>query len=130
MSRNSEFFWYIHNYVKSGHRGDTTGENHNTLEALTSHAKALEAHGWRGALIGTGWGRPDTFTVTAALAARTTSVEPLIAIRPDYWLPANFASAAATLDHLTHPYRFDMPAKKTGIGRYGGPSLACGFFAP
>jgi alkanesulfonate monooxygenase len=61
----------------------------------------LETHGWKGALIGTGWGRPDTFTVAAALAARTTSFEPLIAIRPGYWRPAHFASAAATLDHLT-----------------------------
>ena len=29
------------------------------------------------------------------------SSKPLIAIRPGYWRPAKFASAAATLDHLT-----------------------------
>jgi len=73
MSDNSEFLWYIPNDVKPGHRGDSAVENHNSLETLTSHAKALEDHGWKGALVGTGWGRPDTFTVAAALAARTTT---------------------------------------------------------
>ncbi len=101
MSKNSEFLWYIPNDVRPGHRGDSAEENHNSLSTLTAHARALEEHGWKGALIGTGWGRPDTFTVAASLAARTTTFEPLIAIRPGYWRPANFASAAATLDHLT-----------------------------
>jgi len=82
MSSTSEFLWYIPNDVKSGHRGDSAGENHNSLETLSSHAKALEDHGWKGALIGTGWGRPDTFTVATALVARTTTFEPLIAIPP------------------------------------------------
>src|SRR5688572_23645635 len=101
MGSNSEFLWYIPNDVKAGHRGDSNVDNHNSLETLTAQAKALEAFGWKGALIGTGWGRPDTFTVAAALAVQTTTFEPLIAIRPGYWRPANFASAAATLDQLT-----------------------------
>ena len=100
MSRHSEFLWYIPNDVKPGHRGDAAMADNNSLETLTGHAKALEEHGWKGALIGTGWGRPDTFTVAAALAARTTTFEPLIAIRPGYWQPAHFAAAAATLDQL------------------------------
>lgn len=101
MSSNSEFLWYIPNDVKPGHRGDSVVENHNSLQTLTDHAKALEKNGWKGALIGTGWGRPDTFTLATALAAQTTTFEPLIAIRPGYWRPANLASAAATLDQLT-----------------------------
>ncbi len=101
MTDTSEFLWYIPNDVNPGHRGDAPVENHNSLETLAAHARALEDHGWKGALIGTGWGRPDTFTVATALVARTTSFEPLIAIRPGYWRPANFASAAATLDHLS-----------------------------
>ncbi|WP_229403338.1 LLM class flavin-dependent oxidoreductase [Micromonospora okii] len=98
---SSEFLWYIPNQVQPGHRGDDVIDNHNSLETLTSHARALEEHGWGGALIGTGWGRPDTFTVATALAARTTTFQPLVAIRPGYWRPANFAAAAATLDHLS-----------------------------
>ncbi|MGP3933026.1 LLM class flavin-dependent oxidoreductase [Nonomuraea sp. KM88] len=98
---NLQFLWYIPNQVEPGHRGDDTVENHNSLETLTEHARTLEAHGWGGALIGTGWGRPDTFTAATALAARTSTFQPLIAIRPGYWHPANFASAAATLDHLS-----------------------------
>jgi alkanesulfonate monooxygenase len=93
--------WYIPNQVQPGHRGDDVVDDHNSLQTLTSQARALEEHGWDGALIGTGWGRPDTFTVATALAARTTTFQPLIAVRPGYWRPANFACAAATLDHLT-----------------------------
>jgi alkanesulfonate monooxygenase len=98
---SSEHLWYIPNQAHPGHRGDDVVEGHNSLETLTAQAEALEAHGWDGALLGTSWGRPDTFTVATALAARTTSFKPLIAIRPGYWRPANFASAAATLDHLS-----------------------------
>lgn len=101
MSIASEFLWYIPNQDRPGHRGDNAAEDHNSLDTLTEQARALEDHGWTGALIGTGWGRPDTFTLATALAARTTRFEPLIAIRPGYWRPAQFASAAATLDHLT-----------------------------
>jgi alkanesulfonate monooxygenase len=101
MTQRSEFLWYIPNEVQGGHRGDPKSEGHNSLETLTEHAVALEEHGWGGALIGSGWGRPDTFTVATALTARTRTFEPLIAIRPGYWRPANFASAAATLDHLS-----------------------------
>lgn len=96
-----EFLWYIPNQAQPGHRGDDVVEDHNSLATLTSHATALEEHGWGGALIGTSWGRPDTFTVATALTARTTTFQPLIAIRPGYWRPANFAAAAATLDHLS-----------------------------
>jgi len=96
-----EFLWYIPNQDQPGHRGDDVVEDHNSLHTLVGHAEALEAYGWGGALIGTGWGRPDTFTVATALTARTTTFQPLIAIRPGYWRPANFASAAATLDHLS-----------------------------
>jgi alkanesulfonate monooxygenase len=81
MNLDPEYLWYIPNVVEPGHRGDAVVENHNSLEALTAQARALEDHGWKGALIGTGWGRPDTLTVATALAARTTTFEPLIAIR-------------------------------------------------
>ncbi|NKM34306.1 LLM class flavin-dependent oxidoreductase [Rhizobium laguerreae] len=120
MSNNSEFLWYIPNDVKAGHRGDSAVENHNSLDTLTSHARTLEEYGWKGALIGTGWGRPDTFTVAASLAARTTTFEPLIAIRPGYWRPANFASAAATLDHLTGGrVRINVVSGKDNLPAYG-----------
>ena len=120
MSNNSEFLWYIPNQIKSGHRGDTSAVSTNNLEVLTSHAKALEDHGWKGALLGTGWGRPDTFTVATALTARTTSFEPLIAIRPGYWRPAHFASAAASLDHLSGGrVRINIVSGKDNLAAYG-----------
>ena len=120
MSSNSDFLWYIPNQVEPGHRGDALDERHNSLDTLTRHTDALEAYGWAGALIGAGWGRPDTFTVATALTARTTRFEPLIAIRPGYWNPANFASAAATLDHLSGGrVRVNIVSGKDNTAAYG-----------
>lgn len=120
MTKQTEFLWYIPNMVEPGHRGDTHGAGHNSLETLTAHALALERHGWKGALLGAGWGRPDTFTVATALTARTTSFEPLIAIRPGYWRPANFASAAATLDHLSNGrVRINIVSGQDNLAAYG-----------
>jgi alkanesulfonate monooxygenase len=96
-----EFLWYVPNTVESGHRGDDTKEGWGTLEFSASIARAAEEHGFAGALIGTGWGRTDTFTMSTALAAATRRFKPLIATRPGYWSPAQFACAAATLDQLS-----------------------------
>jgi alkanesulfonate monooxygenase len=96
-----EFLWYIPNTLQPGHRGDEVSVGLVNLDRSTELARLAEDHGWSGALLGTGWGRPDTFTVATALAARTTTFRPLIAIRPGYWRPAQFASAAATLDQLS-----------------------------
>jgi alkanesulfonate monooxygenase len=96
-----ELLWYIPNTVEPGHRGDNTADGWGSLDFSTDLARTAEDHGWDGALLGTGWGRPDTFTVATALAARTTTFQPLVAIRPGYWRPAHFASAAATLDQLS-----------------------------
>ena len=96
-----DLLWYIPNEVTPGHRSDTAVAGHNSLQRLTELARSTEEHGWDGALIGTGWKRPDTFTVATALAAGTTTFNPLVAIRPGYWQPAHFASAAATLDRLS-----------------------------
>src|SRR6478752_4885576 len=120
MSKDSEFLWYIPNDTRPGHRGDTVVENHNSLATLAEQARALEEHGWKGALIGTGWGRPDTFTVATALAAATTTFEPLIAIRPGYWRPAHFASAAATLDQLSWGrVRVNIVSGQDNLHQYG-----------
>jgi alkanesulfonate monooxygenase len=115
-----EFLWYIPNQSAAGHRGEPVTAGHNSLDTLTSQARAVEKHGWKGALIGAGWGRPDTFTVATALAARTDTFEPLIAVRPGYWHPANFAKAAATLDHLTGGrVRVNIVSGTDNLGAYG-----------
>jgi alkanesulfonate monooxygenase len=115
-----ELLWYIPNQIDPGHRGDDVVENHNSLTTLTTQARALEENGWGGALIGTGWGRPDTLTVATALAARTTTFKPLVAIRPGYWHPAHFASSAATLHHLTGGrVLVNIVSGKDNLGAYG-----------
>jgi alkanesulfonate monooxygenase len=112
--------WYIPNQALPGHRGDDVTTGHNSLDTLTAQARTLEEYGWAGALLGTGWGRPDTFTVATALTARTTTFRPLIAVRPGYWRPANFASAAATLDHLSGGrVLVNIVSGKDNLGAYG-----------
>ncbi len=54
----SEFLWYIPNEVRTGHRGDDVHQGHNSLRTLVDQARAIEEHGWGGALIGTGYWRP------------------------------------------------------------------------
>jgi len=95
-----EFLWYLPNTVEAGHRGDDTAEGWGSLDFSASIAQAVVEHGMTGALIGTGWGRGDTFTLATALTARTRAFRPLAAIRPGYWQPGPFACAAATLDQL------------------------------
>jgi alkanesulfonate monooxygenase len=96
-----EFLWYVPNTVESGHRGDDSKDGWGSLDFSAAIARTAEEHGFEGALIGAGWGRTDTFTLSTALAARTTRFKPLAAIRPGYWRPAPFACAAATLDQLS-----------------------------
>ncbi|MGJ5693618.1 LLM class flavin-dependent oxidoreductase [Streptomyces sp. B21-104] len=119
-----KFLWYIPNTVEPGHRGDDTTAGWGSVEYSTALAHAAEAHGWSGALLGTGWGRPDTFTVATALAARTTTFEPLIAVRPGYWQPAQFAGAAATLDQLSRGRAlFNIVSGADDVGAYGDTTV-------
>ena len=119
---NPELLWYLPNFVETGHRGDTASpeDGYGTLDYQVGLAEAVEKAGWTGALLGTSWGRPDTFTVATALAARTTTFEPLIAIRPGYWRPANFATSAATLDQLSRGrVRVNIVSGQDDLAAYG-----------
>ncbi len=118
----TEFLWYIPNTVEPGHRGDngTVDDGYGTLDYQVDLARRVEDHGWAGALLGTSWGRPDTFTVAASITARTTTFNPLIAIRPGYWRPAHFASAAATLDQLSGGrVRVNIVSGQDNLHQYG-----------
>ncbi len=119
---NTEFLWYLPNTVEPGHRLDTgtVDDGYGTLDYQVDLARRVEDHGWAGALLGTSWGRPDTFTVAASITARTTTFNPLIAIRPGYWRPAHFASAAATLDQLSGGrVRVNIVSGQDNLHQYG-----------
>ncbi|MGY5766460.1 LLM class flavin-dependent oxidoreductase [Brachybacterium sp. DNPG3] len=114
------FLWYVPNQLRPGHRGDEIREDHGSLDVLAEHARAVEASGWEGALIGTGWHRPDTLTVATALAARTETFRPLVAVRPGYWDPAHLAASAATLDRLSGGrLLLNIVSGTDGIAEYG-----------
>ena len=98
---SQEFLWYIPNTVtRPPRRHDTVDDGHGSLDyQVTSpdaRAARLDRRAARHRL-----GPAGHLHRRHPLAARTTTFEPLIAIRPGYWRPANFASAAATLDQLT-----------------------------
>lgn len=115
-----DFLWYIPNTIEPGHRGDETADGWGTLDFTLDLAATAERHGWSGALFGTGWGRPDTFTVGTAVAARTTTFKPLVAIRPGYWQPAHFASSAATLAQLSGGrLLINIVSGQDNLGAYG-----------
>ena len=58
--------------------------------------------------------------MAASIAARTTTFNPLIAIRPGYWRPAHFASAAATLDQLSGGrVRVNIVSGQDNLHQYG-----------
>jgi len=114
-----EFLWYIPNTVEAGVRGDDVASGWADLERSVTLARMTEDHGWGGALFGTSWGRPDTFTVATAIAARTTTFQPLIAIRPGYWRPAHFASNLGVVElclalHLSFDFAHDRLIWDTG----------------
>ena len=118
----TEFLWYLPNTVEPGHRLDTgtVDDGYGTLDYQVDLARQVEDHGWAGALLGTSWGRPDTFTVAASITARTTTFNPLIAIRPGYWRPAHFASSAATLDQLSGGrVRVNIVSGQDNLHQYG-----------
>lgn len=118
------FLWYIPNTVEPGHRGDDTVDGWGSLDYSVDLAQRAERHGWGGALIGTGWGRPDTFTIATAIAARTTDFAPLVAVRPGYWHPAHFASAAATLDRLNNGRLLvNIVSGADDLAAYGDPEV-------
>ena len=120
MTKSQDYLWYIPNHIDTGHRGDSAERRGSFLDDLTEQARAVEDHGWAGALLGNGWGRPDTVAVATALAARTTRFEPLVAARPGYWQPAQFATSIATLDLLSEGRaRVNIVSGQDGTAEYG-----------
>ncbi len=63
-------------------------KNPSSLETLTSQARRWRNTAGRARSSAPAGAGPTRFTVAAALAVRTTTFEPLIAIRPGYWRPA------------------------------------------
>nr|WP_235948853.1 hypothetical protein [Candidatus Frankia alpina] len=90
-----------------------------SLDFSVEQGLLLERHGWDGALLGTSWGRPDTFTVATALAARTTTFVP--SLRPHPRVPAHRPPALGRA--AGRHRRADRPADGTaGQARPGTPA--------
>jgi alkanesulfonate monooxygenase len=72
-----------------------------TLDYLTAVARAAEQAGFTAALTPVGAGCPDPWIVCSALAAATSRLEFLVALRPGFALPTLVAQQAATFQELT-----------------------------
>ncbi len=72
-----------------------------TLEYLTRIAEVAEAVGFSTLLLPVGTGCLDGWVAAAALAARTTRLRFMVAVRPGFVQPAVAAREAATFDYLS-----------------------------
>jgi alkanesulfonate monooxygenase len=105
----SDFLWYLPTHGDG--RDLTTGAFHPgqrgsafrppDLDYLKQVALAAEKAGFLGALIPTGTHCEDAWAVAASVAQHATRLNPLVAFRPGFVLPAVAAQTAASLQRLT-----------------------------
>jgi alkanesulfonate monooxygenase len=72
------------------------------LEYTIELARAHEEHGWDRVLTAYGSGTPDPAQAAAVIASNTTSLEVLLAHRPNLSIPTFAAKTFATLDQISH----------------------------
>jgi alkanesulfonate monooxygenase len=104
----TDFLWYLPTHGDG--RDLTTGAFHDArrgsrhrapdLDYLKQVALAAERAGLSGALIPTGTFCEDAWIVAAAVAQHASRLQPLVAFRPGFVLPAVAAQTAASLHRL------------------------------
>ncbi|MEK8126723.1 LLM class flavin-dependent oxidoreductase [Paenibacillus filicis] len=95
-----EFGWHLPTSGDGKYAG-VKPEREGTLDYLTEVAQAAETAGFEFVLIPTGGPCTDAWIAGAAIAARTSTLKPLVAMRPGLIAPVLAARMGASLDYLS-----------------------------
>lgn len=97
---NVEFGWFMPT-MGDGTSLGRESERKPTLDYLTSVARTAEQSGFEFVLIPTGGACIDSWVVGSAIIGATTTLKPLVAVRPGLIAPVLTARMAAALDTLS-----------------------------
>lgn len=98
--REIEFGWFLPTAGDGKYVG-VESERPATLDYLTEVAQAAEKSGFEFVLIPTGGPCLDAWVVGSAIMGRTTTLRPLVAVRPGLTAPVLSARMGAALDQLS-----------------------------
>lgn len=96
-----QVFWFIPTHGDGRYLGTSIGGRSTDASYLCQIAQAIDRLGYAGALLPTGRSCEDAWVVAAYLAAQTTQMKFLVAVRPGLMSPGVAARMAATFDRLT-----------------------------
>jgi alkanesulfonate monooxygenase len=96
-----QVFWFIPTHGDGRYLGTGIGGRSTDATYLRQIAQAVDRLGYVGALLPTGRSCEDAWVVASYLAAHTTQMKFLVAIRPGLMSPGVAARMAATFDRLT-----------------------------
>lgn len=100
-NRIMQVFWFIPTHGDGRYLGTGIGGRNTDATYLKQIAQAIDRLGYAGALLPTGRSCEDAWVVASYLAAHTTQMKFLVAIRPGLMSPGVAARMAATFDRLT-----------------------------
>ncbi|MGO4151612.1 FMNH2-dependent alkanesulfonate monooxygenase [Cupriavidus sp. YAF13] len=96
-----QVFWFIPTHGDSRYLGTSEGAREVNIDYLKQIATAADTLGYEGVLIPTGRSCEDPWVVASTLAAVTTRLRFLVAVRPGLMAPTLAARMAATFDRLS-----------------------------
>src|SRR5881392_3405411 len=96
-----QVFWFIPTHGDSRYLGTSEGAREVNFDYLKQVATAADTLGYEGVLIPTGRSCEDPWVVASTLAAVTSRLRFLVAVRPGLMAPTLAARMAATFDRLS-----------------------------
>jgi alkanesulfonate monooxygenase len=96
-----QVFWFIPTHGDSRYLGTPEGAREVNIDYLKQVAAAADTLGYEGVLIPTGRSCEDPWVVASMLAAVTSRLRFLVAVRPGLMAPTLAARMAATFDRLS-----------------------------
>ena len=100
MHYDPEFSWFLPTAGDLESFGRPETQRPATMDYLTQVARAAEDAGFVAALIPVGDGCEDAWVVGGLVAARTTKLKMLVAVRPGFVAPVVAAKMVSTFDYL------------------------------